>query len=52
MKQTRDGMKWGPAGPPPLLVKIAPDLTDADMKGGWAGWVGWLRWVGGNLELC
>lgn len=32
VKQTRDGMKWGPAGPPPLLVKIAPDLTDADMK--------------------
>ena len=27
-------MKWeGAAGPPPLLVKIAPDLTQADMEG-------------------
>lgn len=32
--QTRDGMKWtGPLGPPPLLVKIAPDLTSDDMEG-------------------
>ncbi len=23
-------LEWGAAGPPPLLVKIAPDLTDAD----------------------
>ncbi len=27
-------MKWsGPLGPPPLLVKIAPDLTSDDMEG-------------------
>jgi dihydroorotate dehydrogenase len=33
VKQTRDGMKWaGPLGPPPLLVKIAPDLTSDDME--------------------
>lgn len=30
VKVARDGMAWGPAGPPPLLVKIAPDLTAAD----------------------
>ena len=27
VKRARDGMAWGPAGPPPLLLKIAPDLT-------------------------
>ncbi|KAL4443365.1 hypothetical protein ABPG75_011102 [Micractinium tetrahymenae] len=32
VKQTRDGMKWDARGPPPLLVKIAPDLTEADMS--------------------
>uniref|UniRef100_A0A7S0RML4 Dihydroorotate dehydrogenase (quinone), mitochondrial n=1 Tax=Chlamydomonas leiostraca TaxID=1034604 RepID=A0A7S0RML4_9CHLO len=32
VKGTRDRMRWGPSGPPPLLVKIAPDLQDADMK--------------------
>lgn len=26
-------MKWDARGPPPLLVKIAPDLTEADMSG-------------------
>jgi hypothetical protein len=30
VKTTRDNLDWGPGGPPPLLVKIAPDLTDAD----------------------
>ncbi|GFH07998.1 DHO_dh domain-containing protein, partial [Haematococcus lacustris] len=25
-------MRWGPAGPPPLLIKIAPDLTDQDKQ--------------------
>lgn len=30
VKSTRDNLDWGPGGPPPLLVKIAPDLTDAD----------------------
>ena len=30
VKQTRDHMQWGRSGPPPLLVKIAPDLTEAD----------------------
>ena len=34
LAQTRDGMKWdGPLGPPPLLVKIAPDLSGDDMEG-------------------
>lgn len=28
----RDSMHWGEHGPPPLLVKIAPDLTDADKR--------------------
>ena len=37
--QTRDRMQWDARGPPPLLVKIAPDLTEEDMKGGWVG--GW-----------
>lgn len=23
-------MQWGHQGPPPLLIKLAPDLTDAD----------------------
>eukprot|EP00850_Spirogloea_muscicola_P018557 SM000171S03246 [mRNA] locus=s171:200950:204495:+ [translate_table: standard] len=27
----RDEMQWGEEGPPPLLVKIAPDLTRQDM---------------------
>ncbi len=31
VKSTRDRMAW-PAGPPPLLVKIAPDLTPAEMR--------------------
>ena len=27
VKQTRDGMPWGAAGPPPLLVKVcAPHI--------------------------
>ena len=30
VKAARDEMPWGPAGAPPLLVKIAPDLTTAD----------------------
>jgi dihydroorotate dehydrogenase len=30
VKTTRDNLDWGPGGPPPLLVKIAPDVTDAD----------------------
>lgn len=30
MKTARDNLDWGPSGPPPLLVKVAPDLTDAD----------------------
>eukprot|EP00775_Hariotina_reticulata_P012749 gene12749-12878_t len=30
VKTTRDNLDWGPGGPPPLLVKIAPDLTEAD----------------------
>lgn len=27
----RDEMQWGEAGPPPLLVKIAPDLSKQDL---------------------
>ncbi len=30
VKDARDKMAWGPPGPPPLLVKIAPDLTESD----------------------
>lgn len=30
VKDARDRMEWGPPGPPPLLVKIAPDLTEED----------------------
>ena len=30
VKDARDRLQWGPSGPPPLLVKIAPDLTAAD----------------------
>jgi len=30
VKRERDAMKWGSQGPPPLLVKIAPDLTEQD----------------------
>ena len=30
VKHTRDQMQWGPRGPPPLLIKVAPDLTDGD----------------------
>ena len=25
-------MPWGAAGPPPLLVKVAPDITEADKR--------------------
>lgn len=32
VKSTRDSRQWGPRGPPPLLIKIAPDLTDADKE--------------------
>eukprot|EP00884_Botryococcus_braunii_P017331 jgi/Botrbrau1/4281/Bobra.0390s0021.1 len=32
VKATRDAMQWGRGGPPPLLIKIAPDLTDADKE--------------------
>lgn len=28
----RDEMQWGEAGPPPLLVKIAPDLSKQDLS--------------------
>jgi dihydroorotate dehydrogenase len=27
----RDEIQWGEAGPPPLLVKIAPDLSKQDL---------------------
>ena len=49
--QARDSQAWpeglsaagGCGGPPPLLVKIAPDLTEEDLKGGWV-----FLWVGGG----
>jgi dihydroorotate dehydrogenase len=31
VKAQRDRMHW-PGGPPPLLVKVAPDLTPDEMK--------------------
>ncbi|KAL2339368.1 hypothetical protein Fmac_007308 [Flemingia macrophylla] len=32
VQAARDEMKWGEAGPPPLLVKIAPDLSKDDLE--------------------
>nr|XP_043610225.1 dihydroorotate dehydrogenase (quinone), mitochondrial-like [Erigeron canadensis] len=32
VQAARDGMKWGKEGPPPLLVKIAPDLSKQDLE--------------------
>ncbi|MEW5318507.1 MAG: hypothetical protein WDW38_009723 [Sanguina aurantia] len=32
VKGTRDRMVWGREGPPPLLVKISPDLTELDKQ--------------------
>ena len=32
VKKARDAFTWGQSGPPPLLVKIAPDLTADDLK--------------------
>ena len=32
VKATRDSLPWGPLGPPPLLVKIAPDLPPNERK--------------------
>lgn len=44
MKAQRDRMPW-PTGPPPLLVKVAPDLTADEMKVPSA----WLMLAGANL---
>lgn len=30
VKNARDDLDWGPGGAPPILIKIAPDLTDND----------------------
>jgi hypothetical protein len=32
VKGTRDRMAWGARGAPPLLIKIAPDLTELDKR--------------------
>ncbi|KXZ44645.1 hypothetical protein GPECTOR_64g139 [Gonium pectorale] len=32
VKGTRDRMRWGPGGPPPLLIKVAPDLSEPDKQ--------------------
>ncbi|CAG9460205.1 unnamed protein product [Pedinophyceae sp. YPF-701] len=32
VKATRDSLQWGPRGPPPVLVKVAPDLVDDDKR--------------------
>ncbi|KAK9791356.1 hypothetical protein WJX73_007084 [Symbiochloris irregularis] len=32
MRSTRDSMSWGVLGPPPILVKVAPDLPDVDRR--------------------
>ncbi|XP_020239751.1 dihydroorotate dehydrogenase (quinone), mitochondrial [Cajanus cajan] len=32
VQAARDEMKWGEDGPPPLLVKIAPDLSKDDLE--------------------
>lgn len=31
MQAARDEMQWAEEGPPPLLVKIAPDLSKQDL---------------------
>lgn len=30
VQNARSNLEWGPGGAPPVLVKIAPDLTDTD----------------------
>jgi dihydroorotate dehydrogenase len=30
VQAARDNLEWGQGGPPPLLVKIAPDLSEDD----------------------
>ena len=32
MKRVRNDMDWGKEGPPPIFVKISPDLTAQDRK--------------------
>ena len=32
VQAARDEMQWGKEGPPPLLVKIAPDLSKEDLE--------------------
>ena len=32
VQAARDEMQWGEEGPPPLLVKIAPDLSKEDLE--------------------
>ncbi|KAI3922776.1 hypothetical protein MKW98_006907, partial [Papaver atlanticum] len=32
VQAARDGMQWGEEGPPPLLVKIDPDLSKLDLE--------------------
>lgn len=32
VKGTRDRMVWGQSGPPPLLIKVAPDLNELDKR--------------------
>ncbi|KAL0558385.1 hypothetical protein IC582_002947 [Cucumis melo] len=32
VQEARDEMQWGEEGPPPLLVKIAPDLSKEDLE--------------------
>ena len=44
----RDDMQWGDQGPPPLLLKIAPDLTPQDMAD--IAQVGGEGWDGGKRE--
>ena len=32
MKKVRNEMEWGKGAPPPIFVKISPDLTEQDQK--------------------
>lgn len=32
VQAARDEMQWGEEGPPPMLVKIAPDLSKEDLE--------------------
>jgi dihydroorotate dehydrogenase len=48
----RDEMQWGEAGPPPLLVKIAPDLSKQDLADIAAVMITYTEVIGCFLVYC